>query len=77
MNPVIVDGLRIANDYAARHREDGGGGKLWSLYRSQIGWPQADEVLDLWASLFIMIEDWTKDMDYGHEYDAMCAFLEA
>lgn len=76
MNDAIVDWLRIANTYAQQHREDGGAGKLWSLYKAFYRWPQEKEVKELWEPHWGLIEDWTKDMDYGHEYDAMCAFLE-
>ncbi len=73
----VMTALHIANAYARAHREDGGGGKLWSLYRAFIGWPQEKEVEDVYDNWFVDITDWTTDLDYGQEYDALCRVMES
>lgn len=73
----VITGLKIANTYAECNRRDGGGGKLWSLYKALTNWPQHKEVETLFSSLFTDINDWSTDIDTVEEYDALYTLLEA
>jgi hypothetical protein len=65
----MTQALHTALDYAINHPEDGGAGKLWSVYKALTGLPQVHEC-DVIKDYFSFIKDeYTTDIDNTNEYE--------
>lgn len=65
----ISSALHTALDYAERHPEDSGAGKLWSGYKALTGQPQALEVGVIDRHFTFVQDEYTRDIDTVNQYE--------
>lgn len=66
---IIDRAMRIALAYAERNPQDQGAGKLWSVYKAVVNWPQPHEI-DFIQKYFTFIRnEYTQDIDDTNTYE--------
>jgi bifunctional N-acetylglucosamine-1-phosphate-uridyltransferase/glucosamine-1-phosphate-acetyltransferase GlmU-like protein len=65
----ISQAMHTALDYAVEHPDDGGAGKLWSVYKALTGQPQALEVQHIEPHFTFVKGEYTTDIDSPNEYE--------
>lgn len=64
----VSRGLHETLTYAEHHPEDGGAGKLWSLYKALTGLPQAPETQLINRYFTFVKDEYTTDIDTTNQY---------